>query len=122
MPNDKDLAVGPIGMQVPGGAIYASGIQANNAISKRPTYLVHLDVGPKSKGNFFVSLDKPELQSGFIQVKGFYTDENSEETIASSFQEMIRNATKEQIVDIFLPWHRIHNIRNLVFVSNKSNK
>jgi hypothetical protein len=121
MPSDKDFSVGAVGSQLPGvpsGAIYAGGVAMGSTISKKPCYLITLDVAGKSKGSFFITLDKPEILNGFVQVKGFYSDE-SESDIVANFGELVRIAPKEKIVEVYLPWHRIHNMRSLVFNANK---
>jgi hypothetical protein len=120
MPADKDLAVGAVGSQLPGvpqGAIYAGGVPMGSTISKKPCYLISLDV-TKSKGCLFISMDKPEILNGFVQVKGFYTSE-TEDNIVAGFQEIVKSVPKEQIIETYLPWHRIHNMRSLVFNANK---
>jgi hypothetical protein len=121
MPTDKDFAVTAVGSQLPGvpsGAIYAGGVHAGTTISKKPCYLICLDVTSKSKGVSFISLDKPEFVSGFVQVKGFYCTE-SENDIMVGFQDLVRATPKEKIMEVFLPWHRVHNITSLVFNANK---
>ena len=117
--SEKDFAVGVVGNQVMPGAIGTSGLSATgSAVSKKPCYLVILDEVVKGKPaqRFFVTLDKPDLLNGFVQVNGLYCKE-SEEFIVANFGELLR--VKENIVDMLFPTHRVHSIRSLVFNANK---
>lgn len=87
-------------------------------ISKKPCYLVVLLGGTKKGGNNFISLDKPELLTDFIQVKGFFSD-SSEDEISKKFVEIVANTPKENIVDMMFPSHRVFSIKSLVFNANK---
>ena len=128
MPGEKDFAVGAVGAikdqpGVPAGAIYAGGLPAGSTISKKPHYLIILDSGSTtSKGKnavqCFVAIDKPDLLQGFVQVKGFYSSESKDDIVAN-FSELARTVAKEDLVEVLLPWHRIHEIRSLVFNANK---
>lgn len=105
---EKDFAVGAVGIPQVG------------YVSKKPIYLIKIEgsVG-KNKGlAHFICIDKPDLLNGFIQVKGFYSDE-SEEDIAKNFGDLLSAVPKESILDIYFPWHKIHSIRSLVFNANK---
>ena len=74
----------------------------------------------KSKGlQKFISLDKPELLNGFIQVKGIYCD-HSEDEIIKNFTEILATSPKELILEMLFPLHRINSIRSLVFNAVKS--
>lgn len=99
--SDKDFAAGVVTM-VPNGA----------AISKKPAHLVMLE--PVSKPKRFISFDKPELHSDFIQVKGFFAD-CSEDDVIKNYSELLTNARKEDIVEMLFPVNRVISIRNLVF-------
>jgi hypothetical protein len=83
---EKDFTVGTVGIPQMG------------AISKKPSYLVTLeDVSGKSKTKGvrqFITLDKPDLLVGFIQVKGVYSDLDEAE-IASDFSSILAGTPKE---------------------------
>ncbi len=124
---DKDFAVGAVGVDknnqgVPSGAVYAGGLPAGSIISKKPHYLIMLDGGTTAKGKnsvqLFVAIDKPDLLQGFVQVKGFYCDASKDDIIAN-FTELSRTVAKEELVEVLLPSHRIHEIRSLVFSAHK---
>lgn len=86
------------------------------AISKKPSYLIVLEDG-SGKGRIikkFITLDKPELLQGFVQVKGFYSDLDEDE-INKKFAELLTMTPKDLICEVLLPWHRISSIRSLVF-------
>lgn len=105
---EKDFAVGSVG------------IPSVGHVSKKPCYLITL-VDPAGKGTVvsrFISLDKPDLQNGFIQVKGIFSDV-SEDNIVKTFTDIVAAAPKESILDMLFPWHRVHSIRSLVFNANK---
>ncbi len=98
---DSDIAIG-ITAQLP----------TMGAMNKKPAYLITLDYGKSYKR--FITLDKPELLNGFLQVKGIYSDA-SEDEIIKSFSDILTNAPKELILDIMFPWHKICSVRSLVF-------
>jgi len=90
-------------------------------LNKKPLYLVSLvdSTAKKPTITYFISLDKPDLQNGFIAVKGFFCD-MTEEEIVESFTDIFTNTPKEDILDLMLPSHRVYCIRNLVFNANKA--
>lgn len=98
---EKDFAVGAVGVP-------SVGHQA-----RKPCYLVVLSTTAKKTENF-ISLDKPDLLNGFIQAKGFYTDQ-SEEEVVKDFVNLVASTPKETYLDIMFPWHRVQSIRSLVF-------
>lgn len=84
---------------------------------KKPPFLITLDDGVTGKTrNFqrFISLDKPESINGFIQVKGIFCDKDEDEII-KGFADILTNTSKELILEMMFPLHRIHSIRSLVF-------
>ena len=88
---------------------------------KKPPYLVTLE---KNSGKTviverFISLDKPQSENGFIQVKGIFCDKDEEEII-KSFSDILTNTSKELILEMMFPHHRIASIRSLVFNAAKS--
>lgn len=103
---EKDFAVG------------FAGIPQVGAVTKKPCYLITLDVSSTKKktGQFFVSIDKPVFEVYFIQVKGVFSNLDEEE-ITKTCYELVSN--KDEIVDIMFPSHRVVSIRNLVFNANK---
>lgn len=106
--SEKDFAVGAVGLPQVG------------KIANKPRYLVSLTDGlGKTKAVIhFIAMDKPDLQLGFIAVKGIYSD-GSEEEISASFVDIINNTLKEAILDLLLPVHRVICIKSLVFNANK---
>lgn len=97
-----------------------TGIPQVGQVSKKPCYLVALaSLEGKTKASIhFIAIDKPDLQTNFILVKGIYSD-LSEDEIAKRFSEVLAGTPKEAIVDMMFPSHRIHSIRSLVFNANK---
>jgi hypothetical protein len=122
MPGEKDFAVGAVGQQPgPSGAVYAGGFAAGSSINKKPRYLITLESVSKAGKNsvrYFIAIDKPDHTTGFVQVKGFYSDATEDE-IVSSFADLIGETPKESIMEIMFPTHKIHSIRSLVFNANK---
>lgn len=98
---EKDFAVG-----------VTAGPLVMGAISKKPAHLVLIEDNKKVRK--FISLDKPEILNGFIQVKGVFSD-FSEDEISKNFSVILTNSSKELIFEMMFPWHRICSVRNLVF-------
>ena len=86
------------------------------AAPKKPSYLIFLeDASVKSKViRKFITFDKPELLQGFVQVKGFFS-ELSEEEIIKNFMELLTSTSKDLILEVMIPWHKISYMRSLVF-------
>jgi hypothetical protein len=78
----------------------------------KPPYLITL--GSKSAKIYFISLDKPELLNGFIQVKGIYTS-GLEDDIIANYAEILAQTNKDLYVEIMFPWHTILSMRSLIF-------
>lgn len=93
-------------------------IPAPGVISKKPPHLVTVASTGKGRPTLFVSLDRPELLTGFIQVKGFYTSLPEEEVIGN-YVEVISSTSKDNIIDLLLPTHMVLCIRNIVFNAQK---
>ena len=106
--SEKDFAVGIVAMPQVG------------QIMSKPRYLVSLlDMSSKTKSiTNFIALDKPDLQQGFIAVKGIYSDKN-EDDIVKQFVDILSHTSKESILDLMFPNHRVHCIRSLIFNANK---
>jgi hypothetical protein len=89
---------------------------------KKPPFLITLDDGATGKTrNFqrFISLDKPLSENGFIQVKGIFCDKDEDEII-KGFADILTNTSKEFILEMMFPLHRVYSIRSLVFNAVKS--
>jgi hypothetical protein len=103
----NDVAIGPV-MRLPTGGFIAS----------KPSYLISIEeiVLKTKKITYFITLDKPELLNGFIQVKGMFADSAlTEDEIVTKFSELLTSAKKELFLEMFFPWHKICSIRSLVF-------
>ena len=86
----------------------------NVSSPKKPSYLITIE-GSKSKLQRFVTLDKPELLQGFVQVKGFFSD-LSEEEIIKNFADLLTSTSRDLILELMIPWHKISApMRSLVF-------
>jgi len=100
---DVDIAIGSVG--IPIGA----------AISKKPPHLIYFEeTNSKKPAKKFITLDKPEPLQGFVQVKGFFTD-LPEDEIIKNYSEVLTSTSKDLILEVLIPWHRISYIRSLVF-------
>ena len=126
---DKDVVIAPVGAtiptitsilqnSVPTGAVYAGGLPAGSAISKKPCYLLSIELKPKAT-YYFIALDKPVHENYFIQVKGFYS-ELGEEDIIKQFLDIIQNTPKDRYMEISFPAHKVNYIRSLVFNAVKA--
>lgn len=100
-----DIALNPI-----------SSVSSKVTITNKPSHLVVLSELSKGKlvAKNFIALDKPDTESSFIKVKGFYTD-SDEESIINNYQEILTSTSKDLILEMMVPWHRVEKIRNLVF-------
>ena len=89
-------------------------------VSKKPIYLITLSNPNGTKSGFqkFITLDKPDSQGNFIVTKGIYSDE-SEENISKNYNEILTSASKDTILEMWFPNHRIISIKSLVFNANK---
>lgn len=100
---DKDYAVAATARVVSGSPILT-----------KPAHLIAFENSSKSKAKFFIAIEKPVIEQQFVQVKGIYS-EQSEEEIINSFAEILTNAGKDTILEMYFPIHKISSIRNLVF-------
>ena len=107
--SDKDYAVNSV-----------TGLPQVGTISKKPCYLVTVEdgVGKSLTIKRFITIDKPDLLNGFVQVKGIFCDLSDEE-ISKTFTEVLTKTSKELILDMMFPWHKICSIKSLVFNANK---
>ena len=106
-----DIAVGVTGM-IPGASQL-----------KKPPYLITLEKheGKTITVERFISLDKPSALNGIVEVKGIFCDK-SEDDIIKTFRDILTNSSKELILDMMFPLHRIISVRSLVFNADKSAK
>lgn len=95
----NDIALGPVGLPNVGG------------VPRKPLHLVSLSKGKTEE--LFISLDRPELLSGFILCKGIYVNKPELEKIEQNTFSV--EGIKELIVEILLPIHRVLSIKNLAF-------
>lgn len=89
---------------------------------KKPPFLITLDDGMTGKTrNFqrFISLDKPQSENGFVQVKGIFCDKEEDEII-KNFSDILTSTPKELYLEMMFPLHRIYSIRSLVFNAVKT--
>jgi hypothetical protein len=103
-------------------AISSVGLPQVGKVANKPRYLIQMNALNTTKNTKtlvnFIAMDRPDLQMGFIAVKGVYSDE-TEEDISAQFNDIIAATPKESILDLLLPTHRVHSIRSLVFNANK---
>lgn len=102
---EKDLAIGVTAAPLVAGAK-----------SNKPSYLITLEdnSGKNKSVKFFITLDKPEHNNGFVQVKGVFS-EKSEAEITKTFQDILTGAPKDLILEMMFPLQKICSIRSLVF-------
>ena len=104
---EKDILIGTQ-LRVPDGS----------TISAKPCYLITLTekvgTGKTAQQKRFIAVDLPTLQTSFIQTKGFYT-EATEEEVLLNFKVILSTMDKDQMLELYLPWHSIISIRSLVF-------
>lgn len=107
MTDNKDLVISAQ-MRVPDGTV----------ISAKPCYLLTLTEktgsGKTLQQRRFITLELPAMQTSFVQTKGFYTEATEEEVILN-FRTIIQMTEKDQMLELYLPWHSILSIRSLVF-------
>jgi len=101
-------------------AVSISAAPSVGTVTKKPCYLVSLEEGAGKTFHVrrFISIDKPDLLNGFVQIKGIFSD-LSEEEITKTFTEVLTKTPKELFLDMMFPWHKICSIRSLVFNANK---
>jgi hypothetical protein len=92
-------------------------IPVGGVLLSKPSYLIVLQDGTgKTKTyQYFITLDRPEFMNGFIQVKGMYDPNNTEDVIIKNYADILTTAEKDLYCELFLPTHRICEIRSLVF-------
>lgn len=76
-----------------------------------PVYLVALQSGKTEKYFIATKFDDTPNCGKFV---GIYHG-GSEETIVSTYDEILRNTDKANYVEIQFPWHRILSVRSLLY-------
>jgi hypothetical protein len=95
-----------------------SRVPTANPVMNKPSYLIVLEEfsGKTKSFKYFISLDKPELLNGFVQVKGVFADSSlSENEIILNYYDILTTSKKELFLEMMIPWHKISIIRSLVF-------
>lgn len=97
-------------------SIQVTGLSNTMIMAKKPSYLIILEDHSSKNKNIkkIITLDKPDLLQGFVQTKGFFS-EIIEEEIIKNFSEILTNTSKELILELLIPWHKISYIRSLTF-------
>src|ERR1035437_7876093 len=98
-------------------AIGATAIMPRGApVKKTPPHLIVLEnvVGKVKTTERFISLDKPKSKNGFIEVRGFFSDK-SEDEIIKDFNDILTNSSKELLLEMRSPLHRVVSMRILIF-------
>lgn len=87
-------------------------------ISARPCHLLTVKKAVGTKGtqaSHFISLDKPDFtQAGWVQVKGFFCDQD-EEVILANYKQIVQETGKELVTEMYFPRDEIKRIKSLVF-------
>lgn len=97
-------------------AVQVTGLTGTVTVSKKPSYLIIMEDSSSKNKNVrkFITLDKPELLQGFVQVKGFFSD-TPEDEIIKNFVDILTSTSKDLILEVLIPWHKISYMRSLVF-------
>src|SRR5579885_2350940 len=97
----------PVSTKVPEGSV----------ISTKPCHLVCMSNGAKTK-KMFIALERPVLDVSYIQTKGFFV-EFSEEEVVENWMNIVKELSvdKNNIMEMYFPWHSVSYIRNLVYKS-----
>jgi hypothetical protein len=90
------------------------GLTNKPQVLNKPSYLVTFEGNSKGKVKKIITIEKPDVASSHVQVKGIFT-ELDEEDAQLSYQDILTSAPKETIVELMIPWQRIFQIRSLVF-------
>jgi len=101
-------------------SVNSTNLIPKNNINSKPSYLVVLEemaeVSGKSKMvvKHFITLERPDTEAAYVKMKGFYT-ESTEEDAINNYQEQLTTVPKEAIIELMVPWGKVHKIRSLVF-------
>ncbi len=83
----------------------------------KPLYLIYLTETTVNKIKIiekFISLDKPTLLQNFIEVKGMFCN-LPEDEIIKNYKDILQSASKDLILEVMIPCHKISYMRSLVF-------
>ncbi len=107
---DKDIIVAST-LNIPVGGV----------ISSKPAYLITFEPEGKKASELFLTIEMPNVQSSFIHAKGFFLDAKEYEinAIVAGYKTIIASQAAESFLEIWLPWHRVSNMRSLVFKKDK---
>jgi hypothetical protein len=101
-------------------AISSVGIPNYSNVVMKPPFLIALEetVGKSKALRYFLTIDRPDVGNEYIQAKGMFIDSTvSEEEIIKNYSQLLTDAKKELILEMWFPWRRIFYVRNLVFKS-----
>lgn len=76
-----------------------------------PLYLITLERGKKEVS--FIAT-KLELNSFYLKVVGFYSNEETKD-IVSGYQQLLTKTNKELYMELVVPYNRVLEIRNLIY-------
>lgn len=98
-------------------AVGMTGVPFGAPKIRKPYYLLELKVDRRTKEpRFFISIDKPSLLNGFVEVKGIFVEVSvEEEELLKNFDTILTNTSKDLFLEMMFPWHRICSVRNLIF-------
>lgn len=96
--------------------VQVTSVPMMNVQQRKPAYLLKLiPTNKRKKEEFFISLDKPTVFDGFVEVKGIFVDNKNEQDVIENYSTILTSAGKELISEMMFPWHRICSVRNLIF-------
>jgi hypothetical protein len=104
--NNTDIGVGVTGL--PRGN--------HNPSNLKPAHLVYVIHNKKIR--YLLTLDKPTMEVPYLLAKGYFI-EKTEEEIHASFNEILATEKKESMIEIYLPWHRVFQVKSLIFKSSQ---
>jgi hypothetical protein len=85
-------------------------MDARPATKLVPIYLVMFE--DKKKSNFIAT--RFDEHPAYIKAVGFFSNKTEVE-IKNEFRELVKNAQKTDLTEIYVPWQRIQQITSLVF-------
>lgn len=87
-------------------------ITNSNLINLKPSYLIYLN-----DQKYFVVQEKLDIQSNFVLAKGYFInlDEEALNNSTLILKMLENNSFKKE--EMYFPWHRILQIKNLIFKS-----
>lgn len=100
-------------------SINTTSIFQGSTVIQKPIYLLTLkteDTKGKPTKEFFLALDKPDIETAYVSCKGFYV-EGTEDVISVNFIDLVSKTDKAKYSHIMFPWHRVSSIKNLGYKS-----